>query len=106
MHGPHDLDSVNLYVTQATSGAYILTSDAKTAHYVGRSDVDLAQEIKASARKGKYTHFWFEYTTSPMRAFKLECEWYHKYAPPDNSIHPAVPWGANWRCPVQGCPWS
>jgi hypothetical protein len=41
-----------------------------------------------------------------MRAYQLECEWYHKYNPSDNSTHPAVPPGTNWRCPVHGCQWS
>jgi hypothetical protein len=105
MSGPYSVTDVNTFVTKMSAGVYILSRDGKVAHYVGRSDTDLASRIKSSLNQG-YNYFWFEYADSPMRAYYLECEWYHKYNPPDNSNHPAVPPGTYWRCPVQGCPWS
>ncbi len=106
MEGPFPINSVNLHVTRTSPGAYVLSRNGKAAHYVGRSDTDLGQRILSSARQGTYTHFWFEYCTSPMRAFHTECQWWHKYSPSDNSIHPAIPAGTNWRCPIEGCQWS
>ncbi len=106
MKGPLLISEVSNYV-KVSPGAYILSRDGKVAHYVGRSDNDLLSRIKSSANEGKgYKYFWFEYTTSPMQAYYLECEWYHKYNPPDNANHPARPPGTFWRCPVPGCPWS
>jgi hypothetical protein len=84
-------------------GVYILSRDDRKATYVGRSDTDLQQEILQSASKGSYVVFWFDYASSPMDAYKYECELFHEYQPPDNSIHPAIPAYTNWRCPVQGC---
>jgi len=107
LQGPYQIEKVDLYVTQTVSGVYILSRDGKTASYIGRSDTDVGLRIKQSASEGYgYKHFWFEYTTSPRDAYYKECEYYHKYNPPDNTNHPSVPFGTNWRCPVIGCPWS
>lgn len=105
--GPYSIDSVDLYVSRISPGIYILSRDGRTAAYVGRSDTDVASRIKQSANEGYgYSHFWFEYDTSPRNAYLKECEYYHKYNPPHNTKHPAVPFGTNWRCPIIGCPWS
>lgn len=106
MKGPYSVNDISLYVEPNSIGAYILSSDGKHVYYVGRSDNDLQRRIRQSAsERSDYTHFWVEYTTSPMRAYLLECKWFHKYRPTDNSVHPAVPPGMNWRCPVAGCEW-
>jgi hypothetical protein len=107
MEGPFSILKVDTHVTKTSAGAYILSRDGKAAHYVGRSDTDVASRIKSSAREEpSYIYFWFDYATSPMEAYYLECEWWHKYAPRDNDNHPAVPPGTSWKCPVPGCPWS
>lgn len=104
--GPYSITEVDNYVTQIAPGVYILSRDGRTAAYVGRSDTDVGSRIKQSAREGNYTRFWFEYATSTRDAYLKECEYFHKYNPLDNNVHPAVPFGTNWRCPVIGCPWS
>jgi len=101
MIGPISISNLNSVPTQKP-GAYILSRDARAAHYVGRSDTDLAGRIRNHINQ-EYTHYWFEETTSPMQAYYLECEWYHKYSPSDNKNHPAAPPGSYWRCPIQGC---
>lgn len=107
MQGPFLITNVDEVITYDSPGSYILSRDGKIAHYVGRSDIDIRNRIKQSISGSYgYKYFWFEYATSPMKAYYLECEWYHKYAPTDNTIHPAVPSGANWRCPSVGCEWS
>lgn len=110
MRGPYDLDFVTDYVEVGSIGVYMLGAFGRTGLYVGRSDTDLLSRIESSAKQGwrpqRYLYFWFEYTTSPMRAYKRECELWHKWMPPDNKNHPAVPPGTNWRCPVRGCPYS
>lgn len=104
--GPYSITTVDHWVAQVSPGVYILSRDGRTAAYVGRSDTDVGSRIKESSTEDYYTHFWFEYATSPRDAYLKECEYYHKYNPPDNMNHPAVPFGTNWRCPVIGCRWS
>lgn len=108
MKGPISLKEIDTYLTKKLPGAYILSRDGKVAHYVGRSDVDLASRIKSSSKEGKgYKYFWYEYTDSPIRAYYLECEWYHTYLPPDNNeIHPSPKPGTAWKCPISGCEWT
>lgn len=107
LSGAHSISAVDRLVAAGSLGAYILSRDGRAADYVGRSDYDLRERIKASAQEGHgYRYFWFQYSTSAMDGYRLECLLYHEYRPADNSIHPAVPQGSNWRCPVTGCPWS
>ena len=65
-------------------GVYVLSRNGTSQSYVGRSDSDLRQRIVSSASEGNYRSFWFDYASSPMDAYKYECELYHKYNPPDN----------------------
>lgn len=103
MSGPHDLDTdtISRLVTKTSAGAYILSKDGQIAHYVGRSDDDVAERLEWWANNTqKYSHFWFEYTDSPKAAFDLECRWWHEYNPEDNQKHPDRPDSSNWQCPV------
>ncbi len=104
--GPFLTSTVDIYVTRRSPGVYILSRDGKTVAYVGRSDEDLSSRIKQSIGEGSYSHFWFEYLSSPKEAFDKECEYYHKYNPPENKNHPGVLPGTNWKCPIIGCPFS
>lgn len=84
-----------------------MSGDGRSAHYVGRSAADLGREIVNSANRfDGISHFWYEYCSSEMAAYKRECELYHEYAPALNAIHPAVPEGTNWRCPNEDCQWG
>ena len=106
LKGPYPLSEVSFRVQPASMGVYILSRNGTEASYVGRSDFDLQQRIVSSASEGHYVAFLFDYASSPMDAYKYECELCHEYDPPDNTAHPAVPPNANWRCPIPGCPWS
>ena len=106
MKGPFTLRNLLDAVEAGSTGAYVLSRGGRYAHYVGRSDSDLRSRIAASAREGQYTHFWFNYESPPMKCYHRECQWWHKYNPPDNSVHPAVPAGTFWRCPVGDCAWA
>ncbi|MEO0236253.1 MAG: hypothetical protein ABIM02_05970 [candidate division WOR-3 bacterium] len=107
LRGPYLIEEVNKYVREISPGVYILSRDGRTAAYVGRSDTDVGSRIKQSAKEGYgYKYFWYEYASSPRDAYYKECEYYHKYKPDDNTNHPSVPPGKNWRCPIEGCPWS
>lgn len=105
--GPIRMEHIDTSLTAKSAGVYILTRDGKTAAYAGRSDFDLAGRIKQHISDGLgYTHFWYEYSQSSSEAFLKECEYYHKYRPPDNKSHPVSPSGLNLRCPIIGCPWA
>jgi hypothetical protein len=106
LQGPYLASAVSLVPYVQSPGVYVLSRDGRTAHYVGRSDTCLAARVAASIQAGRYTHFWFAFRSSPMQAFLAECELYHEYSPADNGNHPAVPIGAQWRCPSLACAWG
>ena len=106
MHGSYPLSKLEITVDSRCIGVYVLSRDGRHVHYAGRSDSDLRSRIRKSADEDSYTHFWYDYETSPMNAYRAECSLWHRYQPPDNINHPAVPAGTNWRCPVRSCPWS
>ena len=94
-------------VVPGTIGVYILSRDGRNVHYVGRSDSNSKGRLKRSILEGwGYRFFKVKYFNSPMRAYHQECKWWHKYNPPDNDIHPAVPRGTYWRCPIKSCDWG
>ena len=103
--GPYTLSRAGA-LARTGPGVYVPSRGGKTVAYVGRSDADVRSRLSQSAAAGSYSHFWVEYASSPRDAYLKECEYYHQYNPGDNVNHPAVPPGANWRCPVRGCPWS
>ena len=100
MTGPYILNTntISATITRVSSGAYILSTDGIHANYVGRSDNDIANRLGSWVNQG-YSHFWFEYTTSPMQAFNLECSLWHSYQNLNNTVHPARPNNSGWQCP-------
>mgnify|MGYP000931658411 CR=1 FL=1 len=93
--------NVALTVPANTAGSYVLGPVAANgrldAHYVGRSDTDLAGRL--TQHVGKYAAFVFATASSPMAAFHQECELFHEYKPTDNRIHPDRPANSQWKCP-------
>jgi hypothetical protein len=90
----------------ASPGLYIFRRNGRIV-YVGRSDSNVSARESASFGCGDYDLISDIYETSCSReAYLLECRLFHRHDPIDNEIHPQVPVGANWRCPVKGCCWS
>ena len=106
LSGPYPLSKVHDYVDPGYMGIYVLSRDGKEHTYVGRSDAGLSQRLVQSAAAGDYSYFWFDYASSERDCYLKECALYHRYNPPDNTVHPAVPSGANWRCPDKNCEWG
>src|SRR5258706_539468 len=97
MQGPYRVQTAPQ--VSDTAGAYVLSRDGRTAAYAGRSDFALGSRLQQSIREGRgYQYFWIDYARSPMEAFQLECDYYHRFTPPDNVVHPAVPPNTTWRC--------
>ena len=111
MKGPFPFTShdVDLQITRQQVGNYALgyVNEKKefVVKYVGRSDTDVNDRIKAHLQKG-YTHFKFSYATSSKAAFEKECQNYHDFGGKeklDNDIHPDLPdKSKKWKCPVCG----
>ena len=99
----------NDIIIRSSCGVYILSKNRKFPYYVGRSDINLRERILTSSLERDCDYFSYKETTSPRNAFLLEYRYYHgltergyKLA---NEIHPDVPDGTYWRCPVEGCEW-
>ena len=108
MNGPYTFTSseIDRVVTRTSPGNYALgyTQDDGTfiVKYVGRSDSDVNQELKARLALN-YNKFKYSYATSPKAAFEKESQNYHDFGGKeklDNEIHPSRPAGTNWKCPV------
>jgi len=106
MKGRYSLALVRAYVVPGKIGVYMLGRYGDYVHYVGRSDTDLMREMLDAAKRGRYLYFWFQYSPSPMRAYKTECRLWHRHKPSDNTNHLARPADTGWRCPVKGCPYG
>jgi hypothetical protein len=108
MNGPYVFSSseIDRVVTKTLPGNYGLgyKNDEGTfiVLYVGRSDSDVNQELKARL-DSRYQHFKYSYATSPKAAFEKECRNYHDFDGSeklDNEKHPARPARTGWTCPV------
>lgn len=107
MQGPYNFTSAEIdrVVTRTSPGNYALgRTEGETffVHYVGRSDSDVNQELKARLALN-YTKFKYSYATSTKAAFEKECRNYHDFGGSeklDNKIHPSRPPGTGWKCPV------
>ena len=94
-------------IARSPFGVYILSKNGKHPHYVGRSDNDLKSRILRSVEERSCKYFWAKEATSPRNAYLMECKYYHKYEEIIvNEIHPDVPDGTYWRCPIEGCEWG
>lgn len=103
LEGPWALDdaTIDRAVSETSAGAYALgkvdASGTFLISYVGRSDGDVNGRLHDHA--GKYSKFKCSYFTSSKAAFEKECNLYHDFNPPDNTVHPARPKGSSWTCP-------
>lgn len=107
MEGPYKFTSseIDRVVTRTSPGNYGLgySNDTFIVLYVGRSDSDVNQELKARLGSSRYKEFKYSYATSPKAAFEKECRNYHDFGGSeklDNEIHPSRPAGTNWECPI------
>ena len=75
--------------------------------YVGRSDKDLARELRGwVGEKARYKAFIFSYARDPKTAFEKECENFHDFGGTerlDNAGHPQRPAETDWQCPRCDC---
>lgn len=102
MDGPHKFDKsvINRLNISNRAGHYLLCDkDPSTGEYfvqyVGRSDSELRNRLYNHELMRKYNYFYYEYSTSPLDAYKNECINYHNFGGSeeleDNENHPASP---------------
>ena len=101
----YTLENIDSNVTKESAGNYALGyRDDKQifrVQYVGRSDSDVATELKTYLSNG-YKRFKYSYATSPKAAFEEECRNYHDFGGKkelDNERHPRRPDDSGWKCP-------
>jgi hypothetical protein len=109
---PHCLNarSVAEVVTKTSAGSYVLgrvLENGFCALYVGRSDHDLAGELRGwVGENARYKAFVFSYAPDPKSAFEKECEDFHDFGGIerlDNAGHPQHPAETDWLCPRCDC---
>jgi hypothetical protein len=108
MNGPHLLNraTIDLVVKYRVPGNYALGWVSKKGlfivRYVGRSDTDLNQELKARMNP-TYMHFKYSYAASSRVAFEKECRNFHDFGGTielENLVHPDRPDGTSLVCRV------
>jgi len=101
MFGPYRFneETIKKVVTKNKIGNYALgySKDGYYIKYVGRSDTDLQAELIARLAKG-HPQFKFSYASTPLEAFRKECQNYKDFEPSENKIAPAAPEGTNVQC--------
>ena len=111
LYGPFELKSstIDKKVPKGIVGNFLLgesnhENNGFSVLSIGRSDIDLNEELKKYV--GDYKHFQFSYAFSKYDAFYLECTHYHIFkelaANVKDREHPEVPEDCNWFCPVCG----
>ena len=81
-------------------GVFQLSRDGNTINYVGRSDLNLRDEIAHFLDKG-YTHFQWVKLPWIKETYEMQCRLYHHAggaAKLDNEDHPEPPQGKSWLC--------
>lgn len=101
--GPYQLtfDGIASAVARRSAGVYALGHTSPEGifriHHVGRSDSDVGEKLRDYI--GSDTMFKYGYFPSAKTAFEKECELYHDFRPPGNTIHPDRPRGSSLECP-------
>ena len=72
---------------------------------LGRSDTDVREILLECAEDGSFAEFRVWHFPTVRQAFEKECRLWHYYSPSTHPEHPLPPEGADWPCPVRGCPY-
>ena len=103
---PFDEKTIEDKVSPKQKGNYALGKKNEggtfLVSYVGRSDTELRDELKARLETHDLSLFKFSYADSKEEAFNKECKNYHDFNPPQNKNHPDSPNGMNLNCTICG----
>lgn len=105
MRGPYPLTlpQIGLLIYPKRIGVFLIYNEKKEVIYVGRSDEDLAKELKEYITKGIF--FSYEYAINSQENYLLECRYFHRYKNNPNfsrEDHPIPPPNIELKCPVCG----
>jgi hypothetical protein len=102
MEHPLYASRVRQLIPLRTTGTYrlaLLRDGRLNKTYLGRSDTCLRRRLLWHASRGRFTHFAFEMTPGPRRAYRDECrEWHRLRRQASNRIHPDAPDGSGLSC--------
>jgi hypothetical protein len=105
MEGPYnfDINTIEEIVAKVSSGNFALGRKNEAGTFlvgrIGRSDTDLAAELKSWISKTDRPLFKFRYAISPRDAFGMECENFHDFVKNGKGKHPERPANTDWKCP-------
>jgi hypothetical protein len=104
MKGPYKLNMETILekVTRKSPGNYVLgrknlDGEFRIGH-IGRSDSDIAAQLKSCVGMSNQLFFKFSYAKSSEVAFKRDCKIYHARGLTNHS-HPTRPKSTTWQCP-------
>jgi hypothetical protein len=101
--GPFPVIETSFWVREGEKGVFMVGREENRPTFIGQSD-NLLIAIENKAKEKKVEWFEFYKTFSAIRAFEVECEWYHKYDELKTGNHPEPPvFAKNLKCPVEGC---
>ncbi len=106
MSGPYPLShrGIDSNIPLGTAGVFVLGTingrgNLKVVEAIGRSDSDLAAELKRHV--GKSPEFLFQRAGSAAEAFQMECDLFHQIRRFDFP-HPVRPSGTLLKCSICG----
>lgn len=106
LRGPYLLSrsKIESVVPPKSPGVFILgrlntRGTLNRVEVLGRSDFDLAAELRDHARALVHQAFLFETASTALSAFEMECGLYHEFRLAD-FLHPERPRHTAWKCPV------
>jgi hypothetical protein len=102
LRGPFDLEDevIDDKVAPRRPGVFLLGGSGVFTlqdAWVGRSDTDVNNQLHVYV--DSYRYFSFQYSSSALEAFEMECGIFHDVHPHDNALHPLRPRGTDWKCP-------
>jgi hypothetical protein len=105
--GPYSLtdEDIASNVSASLPGVYALGSfrpdGSCSVEYVGRSDEDIRERLRLHTPRS-HPQFYFTYCQSEEEAYRIECELFHAFHPPENYVHPTRPQHSDLQCAMCG----
>jgi len=105
MKGPYSLDihTIEEKIDKVSPGNYALGRKNEEGSFLvshlGRSNADLATELKSLIDKTDNPLFKFRYAISGRDAFGIECDNFHDFVKNGKGKHPERPSNTDWKCP-------
>jgi hypothetical protein len=106
MDGFRRFEWINYHVVEPAPGVFLLSNDGESVLEVGRSDTDVAAEIRKRCESGRgldnrYSYFWLECCPDAATAYRRHCRLWHRHG--SRGEHPQPPAGSGLVCSFPDC---